>query len=366
MLTRTTATLPGTDIPAAAERVRPPHAVVDRLHSLDLLRGLCAAGVASYHYSTWSQAQLPQAIKGLLLLFGTYGVSAFFVLSGYSLAHAYYSNFSDRLERPALVAYGRRRFGRLAPLFVAVVIASVAAKIFVLKKSVDPVQVIGNVTLLFGFVDPASTPVIGGWSIGIEVVFYLVFPLLMLMRNRPLVVLASAALMSVWLSVALAHQGSLEKGWTVYVHPANHWLFFCAGALLRLYRDRLPLRSPAFGWIGLAAIVVSCFVTAGSDFELTTGWRRAVLVPVTIALIAVTACWTVRGVAAQKISSMAGGASYTLYLLHPLLYFGLKGRLDASQPLAWLAFFGFAVVVAVVADRLVDTPIQRSLKRRGW
>src|SRR4051794_32821994 len=73
-------------IPAVAGETRhvPGRSVVNggRVLGWDLLRGLCALTVATYHMLLWLDiAELPAL--------GTYGVYLFFVLSGASLAYNY-------------------------------------------------------------------------------------------------------------------------------------------------------------------------------------------------------------------------------------------------------------------------------------
>ena len=68
-------------------------------------------------------------------MFGTYGVSVFFVLSGYSLAHAHERHFCSGLDGERLQAYFKRRFGRLAPLFAVAI--SFAGKVLVTGKPVE-------------------------------------------------------------------------------------------------------------------------------------------------------------------------------------------------------------------------------------
>src|SRR5262245_56938755 len=59
----------------ATERLAAP---ASRLYQLDALRGLLAIGVMTYH-----------VLPGVPLVFGTWGVYLFFVLSGFALEHVY-------------------------------------------------------------------------------------------------------------------------------------------------------------------------------------------------------------------------------------------------------------------------------------
>lgn len=338
-----------------------------RLHALDLCRGLCALGVAAYHLSLWGGTELSPGARALLALLGTYGVSVFFILSGYSLAHAYEQDFPGRIEAGPLGAYLRRRIGRLAPLFVAVLLASLAGKALIGGRAVDLPTFIANATLLFGFVNPAATPVVGGWSIGVEVVFYILFPLLMVWRNRALPVLLAAVLMTAWVSADIASRPALADAWSSYVAPANHWIFFCAGVYARLGADRLRRASGASLAL-IAACTVVAFVSAqgASELELVTGWRRTLLVPLSVLVVALVGNVIVKHAALQSVCTAMGGASYPLYLVHPLVFFALKGRLDVATVTAWLGLLLGVLVLALLADHFVDSTIQRRIKRLGW
>jgi exopolysaccharide production protein ExoZ len=349
----------------------PVHAragAVHRLHALDLCRGLCALGVAAYHLSLWGNTELSPLSRSLLALLGTYGVSVFFILSGYSLAHAYDRDFPGRIELGPLGAYIKRRIGRLAPLFVAVLVVSLAGKALLGgAKPIEPLTVLANATLLFGFADPAATPVIGGWSIGVEVVFYVVFPLLMVMRTRGAAMLAAAALLTAWVSVGLAQQPSLSDGWGRYVAPANHWIFFCAGAYARFHADRWRVgQAAALAFVAAALAVAAACVVGATELQLVTGWRRAVLVVLSIAVVAAIGRIAVASETMRSICTAMGGASYPLYLVHPLVFFALRGSVNESSMAWWLALIGVALVAAVLADRYVDSMIQRRMKRLGW
>jgi peptidoglycan/LPS O-acetylase OafA/YrhL len=82
----------------------------DRVLGWDVLRGLCALAVASYHLLAWQDV-------ATLHTFGSYGVYLFFVLSGASLAY----NYQGLIDGPpAVLRFLAVRWLRLAPLFVAI------------------------------------------------------------------------------------------------------------------------------------------------------------------------------------------------------------------------------------------------------
>ena len=97
---------------------------------------------------------------------------------------------------------------------------------------------LANLFLLFGVVNPAETLVVGGWSIGVEVVFYIIFPLLMILRGLAFHVVLAVAFLGACINHDLSQYGSLADGWALYVNPANHAVFFCAGVFMRLVNRR--------------------------------------------------------------------------------------------------------------------------------
>jgi peptidoglycan/LPS O-acetylase OafA/YrhL len=338
---------------------------VTRLDTLDLLRGLCALAVAVFHYHSWGGLSVPVAAEGFLALCGTYGVSIFFVLSGFSLSHAYRDRFQEEIRASTALRYARRRIGRLAPLFGAVVIASVAGRLATGGDVPGPLEVVANLLLIFGLVDPAATPVVGGWSIGVEVVFYVLFPLLLLFRAKWAVILSAGAFMTLWLSLKIATHVTLAEAWAEYVNPANHLLFFAGGVYAALYAQRAGRP----GWLnpGLAtALVLVGMVLASyqaSDLDVVTSWRRVALVLLSILLV-----WALSYVQLGRfkiVGSLMGGASYPLYLIHPLLFFLAANWVRGSTLLTSLVLL-LSVAGAIVCDYLIDKPLQRRVKAVGW
>ena len=145
---------------------------IARIHALDALRGLLAIGIMAYHVFGWTRV-------ASITTLGTYGVYAFFVLSGFALEWAY----GTRLHDPGgLRTYVAARIGRIFPLYTLAALTTAAMTLYA-RRPVDRSDLLLNVTLTFGLVNPGATStVVGGWSIGIEVVFYALFPLIVWLR----------------------------------------------------------------------------------------------------------------------------------------------------------------------------------------
>ena len=268
--------------------------------------------------------------------------------------------------RAKVQAYFQRRLGRLGPLFAAAVTLSLAGKLLVSGRDLDGFVTLANLSLLFGFVSPAATPVVGGWSIGVEVVFYVVFPLLLLLRNKAHYIVAASVFMAAWVARDLQSFDTLAQGWQLYVLPANHAVFFAAGAYMRAFDTRVAhVGTTALAGLCMALLVVMGMAAAGaSELQLVTGWRRLVLVTASLAFVGLAARLPLESVAA-RVATLFGGLSYPLYLIHPIVYFSVRDRVEMAVPVV-LALLALTIALAIITDRWLDTPVQRRVKALGW
>ena len=63
--------------------------MIQRVDTLDYLRGVMAVAIMLYHFGSWKLIAVPEAVAPLLNLLGIYGVSIFYVLSGAALSLIY-------------------------------------------------------------------------------------------------------------------------------------------------------------------------------------------------------------------------------------------------------------------------------------
>ena len=144
----------------------------DRVLGWDFLRGLCAAAVAVYHLLFWQKIAEVHT-------FGSYGVYLFFILSGASLAYTY----GHRIEagKFSFWSFLKTRYLRLAPLYLLLMLLVLPWKIKQVGATPELLMLyLCNASFLFGFYNPATHALlVGGWSLGIEAIFYLLFPLFM-------------------------------------------------------------------------------------------------------------------------------------------------------------------------------------------
>lgn len=325
----------------------------ERVEGFDVVRGLCALGVACYHMLKW---------QGLAELYnlGLYGVYIFFVLSGASLTVAY----GDRFERGYPTSrYLAQRYLRLAPLFWLVTLYMV----FVEARLHGPsggllARLALNVTFLFGVMNPGSTALAtGAWSLGIEFAFYLVFPLLAAVRRFDVllaIVVMACASQLVFVNLVIG-DAPLEQVWAQYTQFGAFGGYFAAGIAIGVAVRAGKLKGQfgppivTFALWGLLAGLVAV-LQGGSASASLTGARGAVIMLLSIALVGVSAAVQVPQ-RLTKLSSWLGDISYPLYLLHPLVFGALASRhlLQSMQRSSPVAFVVAALVVSVVASTVV-------------
>lgn len=274
--------------------------------SVDAARGLLACSILAYHLLAWEKF-------GRVWAVGYYGVYGFFVISGFSLYLAY----RDRLRSPAdVAAYLLKRFWRIAPLFYVVC----AARLLFVSVPEDAwSRLLLNLTLVFGFADPGATSlIVGGWSIGIELVFYVLFiPLIWMARGRTLalalITLASVALM-------INHADRTAGDWVAYTQPAAFFGYFAAGCLVaELYlRHSARLKGRAvFILLAAAALIPFALARPETARDILVGGTGGTLMACTIGLITATAFISEPSGRLRQPAYWLGRLSYPIYLYNP-------------------------------------------------
>lgn len=162
-------------------------AATDKLAGIHALRTVAAVTVFFYHVLAITASSAPG-----IAAFGhqlTYGVPLFFAVSAFSLM---YSTRPYQGQTGWVLRFYLKRYFRIAPLFYVMMIFHVGLYSSMALHPMFPQlpwpgwdKIVLNLTFTFGL-SPLDTSslVMTGWSVGVEMLFYLVFPLfLVLIRN---------------------------------------------------------------------------------------------------------------------------------------------------------------------------------------
>lgn len=322
-----------------------------RIHSLQVLRFFAALMVVHLH-AVWRTVDMSNS-AGLFgapaTLFGRAGVDVFFVLSGLIIA------ITARGLTPG--EFATKRAQRIVPIYVLMSLPWVF--MWVLARPVGWRDMAATF-LFWPATDQMTAPLMPvGWTLCFEALFYVAAGLV-LWRPKLLWVLGSAFL------AALAYRGE-----PVTQFLGNPIIFeFLAGVALAYAPRCKPLV-----WaipLGLAILVAGAvfgWPPGGGQIEFLRGddaWVRLLTLGAPAILIV---AGTLQIPARPGVLSYLGDASYSLYLIHPLVLMAVAAVLKgANVSLAADVFILLGMALSVLAawriHEAVEKPMLSLLRRR--
>ncbi|MCB9014878.1 MAG: acyltransferase [Lentimicrobiaceae bacterium] len=329
----------------------------NRVQSLDYLRGLAAFSIMVYHYFTWSSYKLgADTFAGRT---GIYGVSVFYVLSGLTLFIVYNNSLSPQNTGHYFV----KRIFRIFPLLWLSIFVSVVLLNFKTNLS----DLLLNLTGLFGFFAPDHYIAVASWSIGNELVFYTIFPLVIFSGRKtqfaPVLFFALAAGLALFFAYSvLATNLTLKMQWSHYLNPLNQLVLFSGGLLCGqlLAGKKVPL--PYALLLLASALLLFVFYPVKGDLSaLIAGNNRIIFVLLSLGITASFLMIDFKtGKIAGYVLSTLGEASYSVYLLHPLVFLMLKKYAGFSNHKT-LIYTGFAItlLLSILVYHFYEKPFIR-------
>jgi exopolysaccharide production protein ExoZ len=346
-------------IPIGASLASEPS--LDRVAGFDLLRGICALAVVFHHVLSWHGA-------AHLYNLGTYAVYIFFVLSGASMHVAYAHRFARGYPVGRFLAL---RYIRLAPLYILGLVLAAGYRIYKGEYTADNVgNALLNAALLFGLANPGATSeVAGGWSIGIEFVFYLVFPVVLALttsRRWVAFVLVAFVAQHIFINTALGGR-ALAAAWPLYTQPMAFVFYFVAGCAIGRALEEGKLR----GTIANRALFVGCLaaigLTSGATSENSLTGMLGVTLSALSAIVVATSAPLTFSVLGHKVAAVLGKASYGVYILHPWVWavVAWAGRTRGADPLTIaVTTAAISVPIAIAVHQWFEQPLQVWAKTR--
>ena len=295
-----------------------------RIHNLDYLRGLAAFGIMVYHYFSSTLGKFES--KDIFGRIGVYGVSIFYILSGLTL----YLVYKDRMDFSFkdISNFFIKRFFRIFPLMWLSVFLTI---IIVLKDIPDSYDLILNLTGLFGFINWDKYFAVGLWSIGNELVFYSFFiPFLFLLINRKILFFVTCLFVfTLYIYFAfdiLAYENSADftivNMWYYYINPLNQLFLFLSGILIGyLFKEKKENNKLNIVLLFTGILIFVSYPENGNTINLVSEYSRLIF---SLACVLICYCfYKVNFNLPEKLHNslvFLGTISYSLYLLHPIVF----------------------------------------------
>ena len=310
-----------------------------RFDGLTGVRGVGALGIIAYHvYVLGGYSGSSHYLDRTVGVGGVF-VQLFFMLSSFSLMCGYAEKF--RQKDYDLETFYIGRFRKLAPAFYFALLCYFLLDWW--EGSPDSIYALfGTGSFLYALM-PAhqESVVMAGWALGIEVVFYLLFPAwLIFTKNKKRAWLMLAFTAGLFLAYNRFYGIGAEQA---HININLQLVFFAAGSLLYHYIPKIQKLSGKyrilFGVLCLAVETACLFLWGRLDGNL-------------ILVIAFSA-WILNQVNGFDkimecgIMKWIGSISYPMYLFHMIVYrllmhTGWKGYLEQripKVPLQYLLFY---------------------------
>ncbi|HEX5957418.1 MAG TPA: acyltransferase [Hyphomicrobiaceae bacterium] len=326
-----------------------------RLFQLDLARATAIALVTAYHLWRFFDAPAiwvgPFDLAGVAAM-GFTGVDLFFVVSGYAVSLTW-----CRMGHGRVLAFWATRFLRIYPPYAAAigVWCAVMAAGYVVRPA-GPTDILTHLTFTHTLQAKTFFSVSGVfWSLAVEAHFYLLFPVLVLLRWRGLGAMSAASLL---FSAAVLLLQADRQAPGVYVASWNLATFLPLFLLgMALQRSRQRSRRAGLVALGVALLLMTGLpryldVASGGPHLLD---RLAVGALLGFGILNAAPSCPPASRVAPAITTIAI-ASYSIYLYNYAFY--LLPRPPFSAAIGFPLYVLFVLAAGIMMWALVERPCE--------
>jgi exopolysaccharide production protein ExoZ len=307
-------------------------------------------------------------------ILGWTGVAVFFVISGLIMVRSSYDSFGTLAQARR---FWIRRILRIVPLYwLATIVFLIVA--LMRTNAVDVVEVIKSLLFVPYFSPRLSDmkPIVPqGWTLNYEMMFYAIFTLALILKRG----WGLAWILFVLMGLVGCHVIFWPPSpYLDPVTPFQFWtdpiiLLFALGMIVGQLEQRAHRRHevpcPIVCSLALIFLCVCAFVTLGGTFPLQIAWQLLFAV---VAVCTVYVCTSGSAAAAgraEQVLETAGDASYSTYLIHPLVLMAFAtawGALPRStqHPTAFVIIsILLSNLAGYFAHVLIERPFSEKMRR---
>jgi peptidoglycan/LPS O-acetylase OafA/YrhL len=313
------------------------------------------------------------------LRLGAWAVYVFFILSGFWICRMWRRRYAH--TRNPYLTFVVSRWWRLAPIFLVCTILGVVSS--VLLQGTDALQRVGNLSWWLRQIPIAGSTGVGtvlppAWSLDVEMQFYFLAPLLVLLLARmgPLLRYLTVASALGWFLFCI-----FRGGYSQVAHLSLYLGFFLVGVAIEI-AHWTPSRGLAFGSV-LVFFLVTLALTLwpqthrgiwviGRETQANAENSLSHLVGlwwvVGAVVVSPFVAWNVSQVS-PSFDRFLGNLAYPLYLFHWIprdwyYHLSLTAGANWKQSALLIANFLLASLGALLIFCLIDQPLDR--RRAVW
>ena len=347
--------------------------------NLHALRGLAATSVIFYHAKGMNPVIPDVGWMSIVSQFDT-GVTLFFILSGFSLC---LSNFSH-IDKPGwLRAYSIKRIARIIPVWYAFVAFTWLNHYFHIHYKLPYNTVLFSLIPVFPVVPGREQGLVwAGWTVGVELMFYMIFPIMLVLFRNSLRAWSAALLGLIVISLSLrGYVGpDVSPHFLQNSFPRRAFMFVMGCTFFfAVQRSQKYDLERVFAMLMLALSIFSFALWTGYVKGMVSFHHDFLMVVKTVALSSFTAFAFLNpkiGKIPQlnlynRVTKFLGDKSYTIYLSHPIVVSWTRPLVDpimtAAPSNAWgFVVYSFLVIaISCLIGAIISTLIEEPLYKRG-
>lgn len=363
------------------ERRRARERRLMRLKFLDTARAIAVLYVVYFHVVNIWHLGAPKSLTQFTQ-FGGSAVTLFFVISGFSLC----LTMGRHLAHPRpMASYVTARIFRIMPLYYIMLALTIWRDLQFRDMTHENAKIISSALMIFNFSPEYAKGIVwASWSVGVEMVFYAVFPFLhraldTIEKKVVALIAASWATYAVAVFVLPGLEEGVQRSFSYMNFPRNLAVFLVGmiayDVFLRLERiggDRrfnLGLVVTAAGLSLLGFLIVGFRLTWGKtlvvDFGLMQAFAYATFI-IGLSLLPSNAI-------SNGVTAFYSKVCYSAYLWHPMIIWAMGPLFDylkastvnpwAKVAIAYAATLTAVSIVSAASFDLIERPGQNLGKR---
>ncbi|MGN7770785.1 acyltransferase family protein [Phyllobacterium sp. 22552] len=340
-----------------------------RLGFLASLRGFAAFYVVVYHMALVPNFKpvLPEWASSTIL-YGGSGVTLFFLLSAFSLCLTMGRHLNN--GSPLKSFYGSRLF-RIAPLFYLILAVSLVFHGLYFKVWHGPLSILNSLLFTFNFTPGTQEGIVwASWTIGVEMVFYLMFPLLFFVLNTPVKKIIALGISI----IAAAEFAELVSADFFKYSIVKHLPVFLIGMVVfdvygalttrvaNTYTKLVGIALTAIGIVGLAYLISGGSMPLINDYYWQASFYGSVFLGLGVTPL--------RPFVSKVFGSLAD-ISYSVYLIHAPIVFLLSPAYEFVYGLglpiiiSLAGCLGITGAIVVPLAQLLYKKVEQPMERLG-